>query len=333
MRFFVKAFFRKFYLLLLLVFLGVKALSQDVLFTQYYASPLYLNPAFSGLVNDYRIATTYRRQWAAFPQGLSTNIASFDYNLKKINSGIGLYVMNDRSGGLSMQSNHVAVSYAYNVKLSSKWNMRMGLQAGYIQRNAAYTDLVFGDQIDNNTNASNENLSDFNAGFVDVGTGIMAYNSIFWGGVSLFHINQPERQTEVGNMSIPLRIAVQGGAKIPVNPYGYPRMFLSPSFLYQQQSIFDQLDVGVNFFYEPLVVGLWYRGIPLQQDAEDNMSRDALSGLLGIQLSSLWIGYSYDLNVSRLAGQSGGSHEISLIFEPFKIRSKDRIQCPAFYHN
>jgi hypothetical protein len=110
-------------------------------------------------------------------------------------------------------------------------------------------------------------------------------------------------------------------------------MFISPSFLYQQQSVFDQLDIGLNFFYEPLVVGLSYRGIPITQDAEDNMNRDALTGLLGIQLSSLWIGYSYDLNVSGLAGQSGGSHEISLIFEPFKMNSKDRIQCPAFYSN
>lgn len=330
---FFRELYKRFSVFLFVFGLSSMVYAQDVLFTQYYASPLYLNPAFTGLVNDYRITTSYRRQWASFPQGLSTNIASFDYNLKSIKSGVGIYLMNDRSGGLSMQSNHIALSYAYNVKLSNQWNMRMGLQAAYIQRNAAYSNLVFGDQIDNGTATTNENLSDFNAGFADIGAGVMAYNSIFWGGFSLFHINQPERQTEVGNMLIPFRLSVQGGAKIPINPYGYPRMFLSPSFHYQQQATFDQLDLGVNFFYEPLVVGLSYRGIPIQQDAEDNMSRDALSGLIGIQLSSLWIGYSYDLNVSRLAGQSGGSHELSLIFEPFKIRSKDRIQCPAFYNN
>jgi len=113
-------------------------------------------------------------------------------------------------------------------------------------------------------------------------------------------------------MTIPMRIAVQGGAKIPINPYGFPRMFLSPSFLYQQQAVFDQLDFGVNFFYEPLVVGLWYRGIPVTQDAEDNMSRDAISALVGLQLNKIWVGYSYDLNTSRLAGQSGGSHGLFL---------------------
>jgi len=329
----VKRFFKRLFFCFIFLFSFYKGNTQDVLFTQYYASPLYLNPAFTGLVNDYRLATSYRRQWASFPQGLSTNIASFDYNLKKINSGVGVYLMNDRSGGIGLQSNHVAFSYAYQLKLSKEWRLRMGLQAGFIQRNAAYSNLVFGDQIDNNTATSGENLSDFNAGFVDIGTGLLAYNKIFWGGVSFFHLNEPRRQTEVGNMTIPMRIAVQGGAKIPINPYGFPRMFLSPSFLYQQQAVFDQLDFGVNFFYEPLVVGLWYRGIPVTQDAEDNMSRDAISALVGLQLNKIWVGYSYDLNTSRLAGQSGGSHELSIIFEPFKMSSKNRIQCPAFYNN
>ncbi|UZR94142.1 PorP/SprF family type IX secretion system membrane protein [Chondrinema litorale] len=308
-------------------------IGQDVMFTQFYASPLYLNPAFSGLVNEYRLATSYRRQWAAIPRGLETNIASFDYNLKKLNSGIGLYVMNDRSGGLDLQSNHIAFSYAYQLKLNKGWKLRLGLQGAYIQRNAGYSNLVFGDQIDNNTGESAENLRDFNASFADFGTGFMLYNKIFWTGVSIFHLNEPVQQTEVGVMQIPMRVSVQGGAKIPVNPYGFPRMYLSPSFLYQNQQEFDQLDLGINFFYEPLVVGLWYRGLPLKQDAEDNISRDAIAALIGLQIRSLWIGYSYDINVSKLAGQSGGSHEISVIFEPFKINSKDRIQCPAFYHN
>ena len=322
------AFFILFQLVLI-----CEVLCQDVLFTQYYASPLYLNPAFSGLVNDYRIATTYRRQWAAIPKGLETNIASFDYNLKKINSGIGIYAMNDRSGGLALQSNNIALSYAYQLKLNKEWNLRLGLQGVYIQRSAGYSNLVFGDQIDNGTDNSAENLRDFNAGFADFGTGLMLYNKIFWTGFSIFHINEPVKQTEVGVMQIPMRISLQGGAKIPVNPYGFPRMYISPSFLYQNQGDFDQLDLGMNFFYEPLVVGLWYRGLPVKQDAEDNISRDAIAALIGLQVRSLWIGYSYDLNVSGLAGQSGGSHEISLIFEPFKINNKDRIQCPAFYHN
>ncbi|MEM1134266.1 MAG: type IX secretion system membrane protein PorP/SprF [Bacteroidota bacterium] len=310
-----------------------KVLGQDVMFTQFYASPLYLNPAFSGIVDDYRIATTYRRQWAAIPRGLETNIASFDYNLKKINSGIGVYLMNDRSGGVELQSNHIGFSYAYQLKLSKDWQLRMGLQGGFIQRSLGFSSLVFGDQIDNNLDNSAEDLGDFNAGFADFGTGLMIYNEVFWGGVSLFHLNEPSRQTEAGNMTIPRRISLQGGAKIPVNRYGYPRMFISPAFLYQNQGPFDQLDLGVNFFYEPLVVGLWYRGLPLKQNAADNISQDAIAALVGVQIRSLWVGYSYDINVSGLAGQSGGSHEISVIFEPFKISSKSRIQCPAFYSN
>ena len=60
---------------------------------------------------------------------------------------------------------------------------------------------------------------------------------------------------------------------------------IAPSFVYKRQGNFDQLDIGTYFLYEPIVVGLWFRGIPLQQNIKDNISQDALIVILGFQLT------------------------------------------------
>jgi len=66
-----------------------------------------------------------------------------------------------------------------------------------------------------------------------------------------------------------------------------------------------QFDTTLNLlFYEKLTLGSAYRW------------NASWSGLVGFQISdSLFIGYSYDADNSRLANYNSGSHEIFLRFE------------------
>ena len=68
--------------------------AQDPQFTQFYAAPVYLNPAFTGLTDNHRIAVNYRNQWPSVSKSFQTYLASYDYNLQKINSGIDELIRN-----------------------------------------------------------------------------------------------------------------------------------------------------------------------------------------------------------------------------------------------
>jgi hypothetical protein len=83
-----------------------------------------------------------------------------------------------------------------------------------------------------------------------------------------------------------------------------------------------------------MVLGLWYRGLPLVGGAEGITNQDALVLLVGLRQDNLSMGYSYDINLSGLVPAWGGSHEISLSYafkQPdAKRRSRHALPCPRF---
>jgi hypothetical protein len=83
------------------------------------------------------------------------------------------------------------------------------------------------------------------------------------------------------------------------------------------------LDFGAYFEREPFFAGLWYRGLPLFKRYDRGYAnRDALAVLMGFTVNDLRVGYSYDVTVSRLAGHTGGAHEITLGYEIVEKRRK-----------
>jgi type IX secretion system PorP/SprF family membrane protein len=115
-----------------------------------------------------------------------------------------------------------------------------------------------------------------------------------------------------------MKLSLQGGYKIDLVPgrrdyftHAYQERSLSFAFNYKQQDPFSQLDVGAQLFLHPLVLGLWYRGLPTKNSLPNN---EAFIGLVGVALESgLDIGYSYDVTTSKLGlRNSGGAHEISV---------------------
>ena len=87
---------------------------------------------------------------------------------------------------------------------------------------------------------------------------------------------------------------------------------LSPSFIYKRQGNFEQLDIGAYFLYHPIILGLWYRGIPLIKNVQGDLRQDASVVILGFQFDRVEIVYSYDITVSALGPISGGAHEVAL---------------------
>jgi len=339
---------RKIFIFILITMSGLLASqtgqAQDPHFSQYYAAPLYLNPALAGTGMGHRFIANYRNQWPSIANGYVTYSFSYDYHLRDLKSGLGLIMTADEAGSAGLKSTTVGFVYSYKVQLAKEWILTPGLYFGYGYRDIDLNKLVFGDQLaftnDGQVPTSDVSFGSLGStGYFDFGTGILLYNRKFWAGFSVYHLNEPNRSLLEDESKVPMKSSFHAGAKLPLNAGMLKQnklAYIAPSFVYKSQGRFDQLDIGLHFLYEPVMVGVWYRGIPIKQNVKDNLSQDAVAMILGLQFSHLEFGYSYDFTVSELGASSGGAHEISLkydlqIISSSKTKKYDKIiPCPTF---
>lgn len=324
--------------------LCLTAQSQDMQLTQFYAAPTYLNPAFTGMHGCTRISSNYRIQWPSIPGAFVSNVVTLDHALHSQNSGIGLMVTNDRAGSGRLRSNSYNLLYAYEVQLSKKLFVRGGLQGNYTIRDINFSSLVFGDQIArDNAATSIEEPNMAKNSYLDFGSGILAYTQKYWVGFAAHHLNTPN-QTLIsgGNSPLPLKYSLHAGAKIPIKDNEskdmfFNRQYIYPAINYKAQNKFDQVDVGFYYDYAPMMLGIWYRGIPMLKAYDKGYANnDAIALIAGFTMDNFKFGYSYDFTVSRLAFNTGGAHELSIAYQFCEERKKKKsrkrllVPCPKF---
>jgi len=316
------------------LFLGTSTLfGQDVQFSQFYSAPLYLNPAFTGATQLTRVGSNYRSQWPALQANFVTLSAYADHFIDDKNSGIGFMIQTDKEGLAGLRSTSFTGTYAYQLPISEMFTARVGANAGYVLRDINFSSLTFGDQFDANGVLINSTTAEqFNTGanksFFNVGSGVLLYSDDVWLGVAVDHLTKPN-QSLIGQADkLPMKISVHGGYKfylksgvIGQGMYASPQeRSLTPTFQYKQQGQFSQIDLGMYFTYEPLIIGLWYRGVPYKQ-VEGFVNNESVVVLLGFSQntkdSRFKVGYSYDVTISKLGSSSGGAHEFSISYAWF----------------
>ncbi len=82
----------------LLVISAFQVSAQDPNFTQFYANPLYLNPALAGSYGCPRFALNYRNEWPSLSGNYVTYSASYDQYFKQISGGFGVLALHDQQG-------------------------------------------------------------------------------------------------------------------------------------------------------------------------------------------------------------------------------------------
>src|ERR1700752_4311790 len=92
--------------------------AQDPEFTQFYANPLYLNPAFAGTARCPRFCVNYRNEWPGFNKTYITTSASYDQHIDAISGGIGLLVMQDRAGNGTLITTDASLMYSYQLNIN-----------------------------------------------------------------------------------------------------------------------------------------------------------------------------------------------------------------------
>lgn len=302
------------------------AIGQDAEFTQFYSNPIYLNPAFAGTNNCPRLSTNHRSQWTGLPNVFNTTSFSYDQNINKIHGGFGVMVLSDRLNN-AIQNNKISGMYSYEIKISKKFTLRTGIEASFWQNKFNPNELTFVDMIDpirgfvystaNNTLNSSKNG-------VDLSSGILAYSDKFLLGFSTHHLTEPKQSIFSEDYKLERKYTVNIGSHFPIgykSSNGEKNWIVSPNIIFKKQGLIEQLNVGIYGENGAYVLGLWYR---------DNQT---YAVLVGAKMGLLKIGYSYDINLSRLYIASSGSHEVSIQIN-FQCDNKNRtiqsFSCPSF---
>ena len=298
---------------------------------------MYLNPAFTGLTYEHRFIANYRNQWPGISKAFQTYMASYDYNMTKLNSGIGLNIMQDRAGTAGLTHTQLGLNYAYRFKIFKSSEIRMGTTLSYNLKKLDFNKLIFNDQINSGSTTSIEASSYEQLSFLDISAGALLNSTKYWLGFSAKHLNQPNTSFIGYRSPIPITFSLHGGYKFILEQESEDlKRYISPTLNYRRQEKYDQLDIGVYYYHLPLSFGLWYRGLPLKRYSSTYNNRESLAFLFGFDLTKYNIraGYSFDFTISKLGiNNSRGAHEISIIFEINRESKKDKkvmISYPKF---
>lgn len=343
-------------LLLAGLFLMAGSLSaQDIHFSQFYQSPLTLNPALTGVMNcNTRVIANYRNQWAPVIPGNAYNTFSLSYDQKLPagrydNFGFGINLWTDVAGQLDFKTQTVKVSGAYSRRVAGTRKKShyivAGGEVGVSQRSFDYLKAQWGDQVNADyeydptiPTAENPDNIDDRFLFGDVGLGVLWFSVLgkaknFYIGGAYNHLNQPNLSNYIdGVVPYYTKAVLHAGGEIPAGD----QMSILPGAVafFQGPSMEINFGTSARFFMgsgyddQSFQLGAWFR---VANHFEETLTADALILSTRFDYEQFGIGFSYDINVSSLrqAANSNGSFEFSMIYQLCGPQSRG-VYCPRF---
>ena len=288
---------------------------QDSQFTNYMYNTININPAYAGSRGVLSVFGLHRNQWVGLDGAPVTNTFSLNTPIRNSNIGIGFSIVNDRIG--PSDENSISADVSYTIKTSEKFKLSFGLKATANLFNVDFTRLN-----QYNTDVLAENNID-NKFSPNLGAGIYFHSDRTYLGLSVpnffetKHFDKNESTFSAESVaSERMHYYFIAGHVFDLSS----TVKLKPAMLTKVvQGAPLQVDLSANFlFNEKFTLGAAYRW-------------DAAASLLaGFQVSDSWfIGYGYDMEVTKLANYNSGSHEVFLRYELFK--NYDKVVSPRFF--
>jgi type IX secretion system PorP/SprF family membrane protein len=297
------------------------SVAQDPSMSQFYANPLFMNPAMAGLEGPAKIYLGYRNHWPGGASPYSTYHASYEQFLEPLQGGIGVHVINDRQGGGIFNTVSLDAIYAYHLKVTRQLTVTGGFQASVGQRNMNPDGLVLPDELAGSASAA---LQGYSKVYPDFALGMGAFYKNLYGGFACHHLLQPYMSPSGDpNTRLSRRYSVHVGAMFPVyeKRLGREVLQMSPNLVFIQQDIYQQVNYGLEVLFRSLLGGIW-----LRQDLLFSYGTMVFS--VGYARDQFRFRYSYDAKLSSpdLHIPSMGAHEISLVvvFENLQKSTKHR---------
>lgn len=335
---------RRFLTAAVLVFSALTLRAQDPNFSQFFSSPLTLNPALTGKFDgDLRFAMNYRNQWPTIYNAYVTGTGSLDIAMLRQSlpeydqMGIGFMGFSDKTAGGALSNNYAAVSLAYHKALDEDGYSQLGLgfQGVYTSKRLDVSRLTFMDQLTANgfTNVTQEVFEQqgLAVSYLDVNAGVLYSGSTnginsFYLGASMYHLNRPRESFLGGQYYLQPRLTVQAGGMLPQGEYN--AVHFSANHSRQAGAANTMLGGAYMLNLNPddwaptnLYLGSWVR------------LGDAVIPYVGLEFSSFHFGLTYDVNTSSLkpASNTRGGAELTLIYtkRPSDPNRK-KLNCPRF---
>ncbi len=326
---------------------------QDIHFSQFYMSPMTLNPALTGVMNcNTRIVGNYRNQWASVLGKNAYNTYSVSYDQKMPVGrydyfGFGGNIWSDVAGSLDFQTLTLKLSGAYSRRVGGdrhKANyLVIGAEAGVSQRSLDFTNAQWPLQVNNgeyDPNLPSGETFDFPDNFLfgDVGLGVLWFSVIkkktnYYMGAAINHLNQANlsffRPDNVEKYYT--KIVLHAGGEFPMNR----SVSLIPGAVFFHQGPSLEINAGNSFRFnlentsdQSFQFGGWIR---LARHFEKPLLVDALILSTRFDYENWGIGFSYDINVSSLSKESrgNGGFEFSMVYLVCGPQSRG-VYCPKF---
>jgi len=338
-----------FYYFAFLLFTTLHLSAQDAHFSQFYVTPSYTNPAFTGFFKgNIRAHAIYKSQWEFVTNAYSTVSTGVDFSLLKKQLkwnmlGVGFNLIGDFSGSTHLNTYNFNLPISYTQRLNKERNnfLSIGFMPSFSLKTINLSKATFDEQYDGVAGfqgAASENIFNTKTYF-NIGAGMVWYNEFkknhnFYAGLSLFNIPRPNVSLLKNiDIYVPYRVNMNMGGFFSVNK----KIAFVPSLQLQQQKQFSEWLIGsfmrynLTDEYNPqnklnLYFGLWYR------------SKDAIIPTLRLDLNQTTITLNYDVNISKYskASHGNGGPEISIIFktineaEAAADKRREKLGCPYF---
>ena len=339
---------RKCLLATLLSFFGASVIqAQDVHFSQFYYSPFTMNPALAGAMDGtYRFGGIYKNQWSSITSpfvystpSISADVKLFSGGFNNNYLGVGLMLLNDRSGDGNLSNITAMLSLAYHQPLdrAGNYHLAVGMQGGIVQKSIDFAKLDFGDEFDglgfNGLTA--EQFKYYQISYMDFAAGVALYgvpnnHSRFQIGGSVFHLTTPtETFFATSDNQLDMRYVVHGSLALRAGK----KLYFFPFAQYQFQNNDNELVYGANFGFN---MNQSVRGIPqIFYIGAFNRLRYDVIPTVGIMMKGFQAGLSYDVNIStdeKPATGGKGGFELALTYTGNITPPKHykRIFCPSF---
>lgn len=317
-------------------------LAQDIHFSQYYLSPLSLNPANTGnYKGDYRFFGNYRSQWRDIDKAYNTFSAGGDANFYPMNQQVsgGLLFINDRSGG-NLVVTKIMPSLAIHKKLAG-FQCHLGVQPGLVIKTIDFYAHSFPEQLNWNTGKFDNSLpnseTNVNQRFsyfdMNVGFGI---NRRFgkWEpevGLAFFHLNTP-KETFIGNAKrLPIRQIYNAGLTYYLHPVFNVKAYTMCGYTTKASDWVSGINGEYIFNKNAYFTNSVFAGVMWRDGLKRNS--DAAITTIGLNYANYTIGFSYDITLSQLktAVDRKGAFEVALIYKGKNTRlSKKAIPCERY---
>ncbi|MCK9218573.1 MAG: PorP/SprF family type IX secretion system membrane protein [Bacteroidales bacterium] len=330
-------------ILLFICFVGLyqEGTGQDMNYSQYFSTPIYYNPAYTGINTGVRARFLFRDQWPKLPIPYKSYFFSADLGDRNLPGagGLGIMVNSDNPGHGMINNLSAALTIGVRIPITEFMVSQIGIKAGIMQRKVNWDDLLFADALDEKygniyqtsfipSDANKVVVPDFGIG------GVLQFitpegNASGNIGFAVDHLFRPDVSfLSTGSSPYPRKFVGQfdmvfstggGNSSSTFNNGAGDPLKINVGAIYQNQADMNSLQVGLNLLKFNIYLGAWYKS------TLTSLPNSAVALVAGYRYTfyenmSIKFIYSYDLQISGVLNGTGGAHEIGLVLEFDKLQ-------------